>query len=346
MANAASGVVGAVAAVAEAIASLLHWWELRQSRLHRERREETDQRLSFVTDLLDRWILEHSTNDHVDLTLSHYLARECLGLLRFAGDTKNVLVPHALLYEIERVRQIVAGVREMVVRQFLALEASGISHVASPVDDQAVLQINYHALFPFFRSPTDEWSVAVETKKVREFETDLHNLSRNPQRIIERVFVTTEPQAVALAAAISPTATLLRSTAANAAINLSTAAHVVSVLAVPSYFVLSAVLDRWNEEKAIERKDAVRELILFASEVERTHLLVRTWNILNQTVRATRGAGLLTLEDEDGKSVIAAVAENGKFTTVERARLTGRLLLPVARLSSSDALVLPPARED
>src|SRR6187402_2436230 len=56
--NAASGVIGSVAAVADAIASLLQWWEMRQARLDREQKAETDQRLRMVTDLLDRWILE------------------------------------------------------------------------------------------------------------------------------------------------------------------------------------------------------------------------------------------------------------------------------------------------
>jgi hypothetical protein len=233
----------------------------------------------------------------------------------------------------------------VVTRQFLALEGSGVTHVASPVDGQPELEINYHALVPFFRSPVEEWNDAVEKKKVKEFEEDLFNLSRKPHLVIERVFVTNKQQALDLATAISPTAMLLRSAVWDAAINLSKIAFASSVFGGPSGFLVAALLERWGEEKAIERKDAVRELILFASEVERTNLLIRAWNVLDQTVRAGRGTGFLVLEDLDGQPVIAALTSAGDFTSVDRAGLTSRLLPAVARASKDDALILPSSTE-
>lgn len=343
--TAASGVIGSVAAVAEAVGSLLQWWETRQLRLHREQREETDQRLRLVGDLLDRWVLEHSTADHIDLKLSHYLARESLGLLNHAGNSKGVIVPQSLLYEIERVRQIVSGVRTMVVRQFLALQGSGVDVVGSPVEGEPPLRINYDALAPFFRSPEDEWNLAVGTKKVKEFEGDLQSLARNPEAIIARVFEVKADQALKLSAAISPTARLLRSAVLDAAVNVAGAVATQALLTytLPG-LALSALMERWNDAE-IERKDAVRELVLFASDVERANLLVRAWNILDQTVRASRGAGLLVLEEADGQPLILTINEEGTTVQVHGTVLSARLLPAVARSSSSTARILPAGTE-
>jgi len=341
--NAASGVIGSVAAVADAIASLLQWWETRQARLHREQKEETDQRLRMVTDLLDRWILEHARGGHLDFKLAHYLARECLGLLRHAGDKDGAIVPMSLLYELERVRAIVTGVRSMIIRQFLTLQGCGVKVVASPVEGGAPLHINYETLASFFRSAEDEWNSAVSAKNVKEFEAELQQIARNPEAIIAKIFDVSQVSATELALALSPTATLLRSAVVGATINIAKAAMRGTLPGV--VWSISSAIERWSEAKTTERKDAVRELVLFAIEIERASLLWRAWNIVDQTVRATRGVGLLILETADAQPVIAARGEDGRFRSIQEETLGTRILPAIARVAPSGPLVLPPATD-
>jgi len=85
--------------------------------------------------------------------------------------------------------------------------------------------------------------------------------------------------------------------------------------------------------------------VLFAIEVERASLLRRAWNIVDQTVRATRGVGLLVLEDPDAQPVIAARAEDGRFRQIHDKMLSIRLVPAIARTAPSGPLVLPPAAD-
>lgn len=338
--NAASGVVGSIATVAEAVGSLLQWWELRQARLHREVREETDARLGFVHDLLDRWTLAHSPIDHVDLELSHYLAREALGLLRHAGSNK-VLIPQSLLYELERVRQIIGEMRNVIARQFLALEASGVHEIASPVEGATPLRVNYSALAQLFESPQDAWDRAVGEKDIKNFEKELHHLSRYPREIIAKVFAVSTTDVDGVAASLSPIAQLLGTTERGSmALNISRAALGVMVSGTAAATFVLPFIERYLEEKEIERKDTVRELVLFASEVERARVLLRAWIIIDQTVRATQGEELLCLEDSDGHPIIAVTGEDGAPGRLVGDALTERRLPALVRSSNSSSLLL------
>jgi len=137
----------------------------------------------------------------------------------------------------------------------------------------------------------------------------------------------------------------LRSGVLDAAFNVVNAIGAQAVLTYSlTGMALSALMERWSDAE-IERKDAVRELVLFASEVERANLLVRAWNILDQTVRASRGAGLLVLEEADGQPLIVSVNEEGATAQVQGTVLSARLLPPAARLSSSTARFLPAGTE-
>jgi hypothetical protein len=109
---------------------------------------------------------------------------------------------------------------------------------------------------------------------------------------------------------------------------------------IGSVAAVADAIDRWNEAKTTERKDAVRELVLFAIEVERASLLRRAWNIVDQTVRATRGVGLLVLEDPDAQPVIAARAEDGRFRQIHDKMPSSRTNPTSLRGASSP----PPAR--
>jgi hypothetical protein len=339
--NAAAGVVGSIAAVADAVGSLLQWWELRQARLNRETREETDTRLRFLGDLLDRWVLAHSPGDHIDLDLSHHLAREALGLLRYAGSNGKVLIPQFILYEVERVRQIIAETREVIARQFLALDAAGVETIASPVEGAAPLRINYSALGVLFESPQDAWDRAVAAKDIKSFEKEIHHLSRHPREIISKVFEIDTSEVDGVAAALSPVAQLLSSTERGGmALNLARAVLTASPGGVLLANVVVPLISGYFEEKEIERKDAVRELVLFASEVERARVLVRAWNIVNQTVRAAQGHGLLVLEEADGQPIIATLGRNDSLTRVDAAWLFERRVPALVRVTGGTSLLL------
>jgi hypothetical protein len=84
----------------------------------------------------------------------------------------------------------------------------------------------------------------------------------------------------------------------------------------------------------------VRELVLFASEVERARVLVRAWNIVNQTVRASQGHGLVVLEEGDGQPIIASLRGDDRLARVDAAVLVERHVPALVRESGGGALLL------
>lgn len=340
----ASNVIGTVAHVAQAVGSLLQWWELRQARLHRELQQENDLRLRLVSDFLDRWVLEHSTQDHVDLEMSHFLAREAMGLLRLASESEKVVIPQATLYELERVRAVVGGARATLVRQLVQLQASGVTELASPIDGGSPQRLNFDALARFYDPPEEEWNRAVAEKSARSFEAELLKTARNPAEIARRVFIVRDDDEAALLGVLSSETRPIWSDIAKAFVLLNATRLVAPVpmfaVGILTPFVI-AQIDKWKEEKNLERKDAVRELILFASEVERTRLLVRCWDMIQTTVEVSRGSRLLCLE-EAGRPTLAALDDQGNLRPVEHGMLTKRLLpASITRAASSGPLLLP-----
>lgn len=332
---AGSSALGSVAHVAQAVGSLLQWWELRQDRLNREIQQEADTRLRLTTDLLDRWVLEHSTSEHVDLELSHFLAREALGLLKVAGSSEKVIVPQALLYEFERVREVVGNARAIVVRQFTALEASGLSEIASPIDGAPPHRINFDALSAFYGPPEDEWNRATASKSSSSFEQELAKLARSPDETVRRIFSVAREDDVPLlsyvlsdrvrvaAAAVGPTVALT-----GLRIGFAAALPVAGLAALVPFAI--AALERHQEAKATEGKDAVRELVLFASEVERTRLLMRCWDFVQRLLESSRGSRLLCLED-GREAIVAGLDDGGRLQRVESGMMSKRLLLPAVK---------------
>jgi hypothetical protein len=274
---------------------------------------EEERRIPWTYDMMGRWAAAHQDGDHLDLELSHFVARETVATLRALLDTPKMAVPQAMLYDLEQMRGVVGATRALLGNQFRVLQRADNFNIAGIVaraldrpDGQATL--NFAWIEKWARDPRIEWDAAVASKELKKFEAELGEMSRHPEVVIDRAFGFTQAE---------PGKGKKDETPGHAVPLLSTIASLFGVPELVPVAVVGGglaaavylVFEKLEADKAA-RRDDFRELALFASEVERARLLHRLWCAVDAMVRKVRGGRLLVTE-QAGRLQLAAPRRDG-----------------------------------
>ena len=322
--NTASSFLGSFASatnsvleIANTITNLQNSIQNQQYRLLEEAKFEEERRIPWLINMINRWTNTHQNNNGVDLLLSHYLSKEVQAAIKPMSDNPKMSLPQSLLFDLERIRQVIASVRRLTARQFMILEESSnatISNDENPTFEKSVLnliKINYEYIKMLSKDPTEDWEGFLE-KEIDLFSgkafwinafPDLNSeyfqkdrkqnfseIIKDPQLIMSLISILTIPA---------------RSTPAGPAL-----AGIAALMPFLSNFL------KQSKEKELLNREDVNELTQFYIEIEKTRALHQLWTMLDKAISYYRGGnGFLVLEDH-GRMIVAEpfVAPSNQIT--------------------------------
>lgn len=324
-----------VGAVIQAVGLVASAWEHRQARLAVEHAANVNARLDLTYRILDRWVEAHAAGDHLDLDLSHYVAREMLGLAQ-ASDQKGTgpVIPQSLLYDVSQLRAVMAEARKMTAAQFSALRASGVKEVMAPVVGAEMRPINYAWVASLCEAPDAEWERAMASKNAKAFEETFLMMARPRSEVIRHLFSLPDPKlAVGLDLALMDARTVIVAVVAGTA-------GVGLAAAVAGAGIVAKLYSSYTEATDSVAKNAVRELILFAADVDRLRLLSDAWQVIEQCTRLTTDRALLAL-DAGGEAIPALVDVDGAAEIANVESMSTQRLPPLVAVDGSRLLPSP-----
>jgi hypothetical protein len=299
MVDAISGFLGPAGQMISAVTSVLNWWETRQSRLFDEARFEEPRRISWTYEMLRRWVAAHESGECLDLTTSHFLAREAVATLDSVAGNPKVSVPQVLLYDLELVRSAIGSARELLGTQIRLLQTTRLPVPDGGTPESMTVPLNYEWLRRWSGDPVVDWYRAVADKNVKTFTAELRDLSRSPSEFARKAFAADDSLTVSASADLTAaqkawiargSAILLQAFAPTAALGITG---------------VSMYLEHMNNKDML-RRDDFRELILLSAEVERVRLLHSVWRTIEGLIAAPSERRMLVLE-ESGKTQIATL---------------------------------------
>lgn len=289
--------VGTVAQLVEATAAVGNWWEARQYRLLDSAQFEEERRIPWTSDMMARWVAAHAGGGLLDLRVSGFLARETAATLSAVADNKKMAIPQSLLYDLELIRDAVAGGRHVLLAQFEALDASRHEH-------------GVHLDMAFVRrlaeDPLEEWTRRVVGRTTERFDNDLRDALGSREQFLYLLF------------GESPAADR------NHPKPKGLAGIVNRFAMIPEWPKALADL---NRDAAVIRQDNFRELALFSAEVSRSVALHSAWGVVDAIVREQIGSAVVAVE-VDGKMSLTTDARRGLNPKIEASVHTPAALGP------------------
>jgi hypothetical protein len=280
----AASLASSLGGLVNAMARILEWWELRQMRLLEQADFEERRRIPWMYDMMHRWVLIHKGGTGVNLRASKFVAREADALMGALANEKKMAVPHAMLYDLEQMRDALRRLRALMGTQFKMLYNAdyNLSSALSKSFEVSDAGLNLGYIEQLVDDPEDDWFRAVKEGDIKLFNTAVTQFEENPDSFTSVVFkISSEEKDEETGAPVDDW------TAINGAIGVL-GARVLLRTGVPSAigvatagYAIYRLVDKELKARDADRRHEFRELALFSAEVSRVEMLHRIWLILD-----------------------------------------------------------------